>query len=271
MITASLVLYKSKLSEVHTVLNCVENSCIQKVFVIDNSPTDQLRTSVKQYTKAEYVYGQGNIGFGAANNIGMKASIELGAQYHIILNPDIIFKERVISGLRLYMDSHPDIGLIKPALTYPDGRFNASAFMLPSPYTYICKKIIPSRFTKKQTYRRQLRDLDLSVPREVPNMSGSFLFIRNEVLKRVGLFDDRFFMYFEDFDLVRRIHKESKIVFYPHETMIHAHAAEHRKNFRLFLKGAVSAVKYFNKWGWLFDADRRKWNAEVRMDKNIIH
>ncbi len=271
MITASLVLYKSKPSEVHRVLKCVEDSTINIVYVIDNSPTDELRTIVKiGFTKAIYIYGQGNIGFGAGNNIGIKESIKLNSEYHIILNPDIVFEPRVISGLYSFMDIHKEIGLIKPALTHIDGSFNASAFMLPTPMTYFCKRLFPKSISKKLANKRQLRDLDLNLVREVPNMSGSFMFIRVDVLRVVGMFDDRYFMYFEDFDLVRRIHKVSKVVYYPHETMIHAHTAEHRRNLKLFMKGVLSAIKYFNKWGWFIDADRRRWNKEVRLEESII-
>lgn len=252
-------------------LKCVEDSDINIVYVIDNSPTDELRKILeKGFIKVVYIYGQGNVGFGAGNNIGIKESIKLNSHYHIVLNPDIIFEPRVISGLYSFMNVHKEIGLIKPSLTHLDGSFNASVFMLPSPMTYFCKRLLPKGISKKISSKRQLKDLDLNLVREVPNMSGCFMFIRIDVLKKVGLFDDRYFMYFEDFDLVRRIHKVSKVVYYPHETMIHAHAAEHRHNFKLFIKGVLSAIKYFNKWGWFIDSDRRRWNKDVRSDKSVI-
>ena len=70
-------------------------------------------------------------------------------------------------------------------------------------------------------------------------------------------------MYFEDFDLVRRIHKVSKIEYYPEVTIVHAHAAEHKTNKKLLWAGFKSGVKYFNKWGWFFDRDRKNWNKQV--------
>ena len=104
----------------------------------------------------------------------------------------------------------------------------------------------------------------------MPIFSGSFLFIRTSVFDKVGLFDDRYFMYFEDFDLVRRIHKVSQTVFYPKDTIIHAHAAEHKTNRKLLMISIKSAIKYFNKWGWFFDKDRRVWNKEAQSDKSIL-
>ncbi len=272
MITASLVLYKSKQSEVQRVLDCVEKSCIDSIYVIDNSPTDDLRHIVKpEFAKAVYIFGQGNVGFGEGNNIGITEGINASAKYHVVLNPDIIFEPRVIDGLLGYMELHKEIGVIKPALTHIDGSFNASALMLPSPLTILGKRLLPKSLAKRINYKHELQDVDLGVIREVPNFSGSFMFIRASVLEKVGLFDDRYFMYFEDFDLVRRIHEVSKVVYYPFETIIHAHAAEHRTNRKLLVISMCAAYRYFNKWGWFFDSNRRKWNKAVRNDNSVLH
>lgn len=271
MITASLVLYKSKPSEVQRVLECVENSSIDVVYVIDNSPTDELKSIITgHFEKAKYFYGQGNVGFGDGNNIGIQKAIENNSNYHVVLNPDIIFQKRVIDGLKDYMDRNPDIGLIKPALTNFDGSFMASAMMLPTPFALFGKRLLPTTIADRINYYGEFRDLDLSVIRSVPIVSGSFMFIRVDLLKQIGGFDNRYFMYFEDFDLARRIHKKSKVVYYPLETIIHAHAAEHRTSRKLFWISIKSAIKYFNKWGWWFDSDRRKWNKEARSENSVL-
>ena len=270
MITASLVLYKSKVSEVERVLGCVENSIIDKVYVIDNSPSDDLKTVVSQYPKAEYFFGQGNVGYGEGNNIGIRKAMEEGSTYHAILNPDIIFKGEVIEHLVAYMDEHQDAGLIKPQLAHLDESFEGTAMLLPSPLDTFGRRLLPRRWIEKINNRFELRNQDLTVIRNVPIFSGSFLFIRSSVFEKAGLFDDRYFMYFEDFDLVRRIHKVSKTVFYPKDTIIHAHAAEHKTNRKLLMISIKSAIKYFNKWGWFFDKDRRAWNKEALSDKSIL-
>lgn len=271
MITASLVLYKSKPYEVERVLGCVENSVIDKLYVVDNSPSNDLWGLVHQKSsKADYIYGQGNVGFGEGNNIGIRKALSAGSVYHAILNPDIIFENDVIVKLQSFMECHEDVGLIKPSLTHLDGTFEAAAMLLPSPYVTFGRRLLPPKMVGRINARFELRDLDLSVIRNVPIFSGSFLFIRTSVFQKVGLFDDRYFMYFEDFDLVRRIHKVCKTVFYPHATVIHAHAAEHKTNRKLLLISIKSAIKYYNKWGWLFDSERRKWNREARMKESIL-
>lgn len=271
MITSSLVLFKSKPLEVERVLACVERSIFDKVYVVDNSPSDVLKDIVLSTSpKAEYIYGQGNVGYGEGNNIGIKKAIASGSRYHAILNPDIIFEAEVIEHLVSYMNDHLDTGLIKPQLTHMDESFEGTAMLLPTPLDTFGRRLLPKKWVEKINNKFELRNQDLTVIRNVPIFSGSFLFIRTSVFETVGMFDDHYFMYFEDFDLVRRIHKVSKTVFYPKDTIIHAHAAEHKTNRKLLMISIKSAIKYFNKWGWFFDKDRRVWNKEAQSDRSIL-
>jgi len=96
---------------------------------------------------------------------------------------------------------------------------------------------------------------------EVPYLSGCFMFMRVEVLKKIGLFDERFFMYLEDTDLSRRIHRVSKTIYYPEVSIYHEYGKGSYKNPRLSLYHIKSAFKYFNKYGWFFDKERVRVNT----------
>lgn len=272
MITASIVTFKTKPVELKRIIQCSINSIIDIVYIIDNSPTDELRTLVSNFKshKLIYIYGQGNIGFGRANNIGIKKSLEKGSEYHIILNPDIIFESEGFEMMKDFMDRHNDVGMMAPKLIYPDGKPQVTAMMLPTPLDMFGRRLLPNFIKERINEHYELRNCDLSVSRCIPNICGCFMFIRTSVLTMSGLFDDRFFMYFEDFDLVRRVHKVSIIAYFPHATVIHAHAAEHRTNRFLLKESIKSAIKYFNKWGWIFDSERRQWNKDVFKDESII-
>lgn len=272
MITASIVTYKTKENELRRILQCALEANLDLVYVVDNSPTDSLRSILTQFSidKVLYIYGQGNIGFGSGNNIAMRKALEIGSVYHIILNPDIIFDRNAIRGLITYMQNHKEVGVVVPKLTYPDGRFQAAAMLLPSPFVIFARRLMPQSIVRFINERYELLDCDLSVPREVPNVCGCFILIRSETLDKAGIFDERFFMYFEDFDLVRRLHQHAKVVYYPKVSIIHAHAAEHRKNKALLRASIKSAIKYFNKWGWFWDIDRIKRNKFSLSDKSII-
>jgi len=96
------------------------------------------------------------------------------------------------------------------------------------------------------------------------------MFLNYKILKEHNLyFDDRFFMYFEDFDLMRRIHKVSKTIFYPHVSIIHDHAKESYKSKKKLIQHIKSAIKYFNKWGWIFDKERKEMNDTASKMKEL--
>lgn len=271
MITASLVLYKTKEEDLEKVIGCVNNSIIKKLYVIDNSPTDLLRELVLHLSnKTEYIYGQGNVGYGSANNIGIQNSISCNADYHIVLNPDIFFEPSVISDLEMFADQHQDVGLLLPKVVYPDGRLQYLCKLMPTPMDIFGRRFIPLKYMKKRNERYEMHRMGYDKAWNCPILSGCFMFMRVSVLKQSGLFDDSFFMYFEDFDLMRRIHRVSKTVFFPDSTIIHDHAAEHHTNRRLLKASIKSAIQYFNKWGWIFDSERRRVNRHAFDVSNFI-
>lgn len=272
MITASLVLYKTKEDELRRVLLCIEKSLIDKVYVVDNSPTDSLKTIVRDFNVERFIYcyGQGNVGFGSGNNIGMRYAQEVQSQYHIILNPDIIFENEAIICLRDFMDQNNDVALTAPQLKYPSGVFQAAAMLLPTPLVIFGRRFLPDSIVQRINGKYEFLSYDMSKPREVPNVCGCFMMLRTSVLKESGLFDERFFMYFEDFDFVRRVNKYGKVVYFPFTTVIHAHGNAHRKNKSLLKAGLKSGIQYFNKWGWLFDKERRQRNNYSLSDKSVL-
>ncbi len=271
MITASLVLYKTKEKDLQKVIGCVNDSIIKKLFVIDNSPSDSLRELVLHLSnKTEYFYGQGNVGYGNAHNIGIQNSVRCNAEYHIVLNPDIFFESSVISDLELFAEHHKEVGLLLPKVVYPDGRLQYLCKLLPTPLDIFGRRFLPSNFIKKRNEKYEMHKMGYNKVWNCPILSGCFMFMRISVLKQTGLFDNRFFMYFEDFDLMRRIHRVSKTAFYPYSTIIHDHAAEHHKNKSLLKASIKSAIQYFNKWGWVFDMERERVNKQAFDMSNLI-
>ena len=90
------------------------------------------------------------------------------------------------------------------------------------------------------------------------------MFLRNSTLKENNIFfDDRFFMYFEDFDLIRRLHRVGKTIFYPDVSIIHDHEKESYKSKKMLMVHIKSAIKYFNKYGWFIDKERRLMNKRI--------
>ncbi len=98
---------------------------------------------------------------------------------------------------------------------------------------------------------------------DVPFLSGCFMFLRTEALRNVGLFDESIFLYTEDTDLTRRIHKHYRTIFYPEVTIYHYNQRGSYKDFVIFIHHILSAIKYFNKWGWFDDNEREDINQRI--------
>jgi GT2 family glycosyltransferase len=98
---------------------------------------------------------------------------------------------------------------------------------------------------------------------DVPFLSGCFMFLRTEILRTVGLFDEQFFLYTEDTDLSRRIHKHFRTVYFPQVTIYHYHQRGSYQSFWLMWCNIKSAVRYFNKWGWRKDIEREFFNERT--------
>ncbi len=262
MTTASIVIYKSDRQELETVLSCTVQSIVEKIWVIDNSPTDELKWVVGVSSKIEYVFGQGNIGYGAAHNIAIHNSIRYGAKYHVIINPDISFSNQAITILADFMDENPQVGQLMPKVVCPNGELQYLCKLLPSPMDLIGRKFIPFKsYVLKRNYRYEMHNFDYNSVKEVPNLSGCFMFCRVDALNKVGGFDDNFFMYCEDIDLCRRIGMSGyKTMYNPSVTIVHAHKKESFRNKKMLKAHIKSAIRYFNKWGWVFDNYRHKIN-----------
>ena len=263
MTTASIVTYKTDRQELATVLRCLNDSPVERVYIVDNSPDDSLCDFADFHPSVEYIWGHGNIGYGAAHNIAIQKSQERGTQYHIVLNADIRFVPGTIETLLKYMESHTDVGQVMPLVYYPNGEIQYLCKMIPTPFNLIFKRFFPESFSKKTTEKFQLKFTGYNKEMNVPYLSGCFMFLRVSALKEVGLFDERFFMYPEDIDLTRRVHEKYRTMFFPGASIIHAHAAESRTSKKMLKIHIVNMIRYFNKWGWFYDPKRRKYNRQL--------
>jgi len=264
MISASIVTYKNKIEEIdELVFTLINSSITSKLYIVDNSPTNKLQGKLPQ-KKTEYIFVGKNIGYGAAHNIAIKKSVRENIKYHLVINPDIIINDGVIDELIEYMEEHEEVGLVMPKILYLDGETQYLCKLLASPFDLIARRFIPFKKAKvKRNIKYELRFTGYDKIIKVPSLSGCFMLLRTDVLKKVGEFDERFFMYCEDFDFCRRIGEVSKTVFYPKVSVTHNYEKGSYKNLKLLKCHIISAIKYFNKWGWFFDKDRRAINRET--------
>lgn len=262
-ISASIVLYKNDVDELLRAISSFLNTDLNvRLFLIDNSPTNNLATIIDD-PRVEYHYLSNNIGFGSAHNKAFNLVLN-NSKYHIVLNPDIYFEKGVLESIYSFMESNEDVGLLMPRICYPDGENQYLCKLLPSPFDLILRKFLPfPSFVEKYTELYQLKNANYLTLMEVPSLSGCFMFLRTNIINKVGGFDERFFMYCEDLDFSRRINNQFKTVYYPNATVYHEFHRDSYKNKKLLWIHISSAIKYFNKWGWVIDQDRKNVNKRT--------
>lgn len=268
-LSASIVLYKTPRSQIEAVLKSVfESKCVEILYIIDNSPDDRWRILEKENedgkTKIRYIHNE-NLGYGESHNIAMHESVSSGFSYHVVLNPDIRFDADVLPALLNFMEENKDASYVLPKVVYPDGEIQYLCKLLPTPGDLIFRRFLPKiKWTEKKDARYCLKSSGYDKVMNPPCLSGCFMFMRFSVLSENNIFfDDSFFMYFEDFDLIRRLHRISRTLYFPDVQIVHDHQKASYKSRKMLLAHIRSAFKYFGKYGWWFDRERREMNRKI--------
>ncbi|MFN4074566.1 MAG: glycosyltransferase family 2 protein [Cloacibacterium sp.] len=269
LVTASIVLYNNDVKVLSDAIKSFLNSNFpykKHLYLIDNSPNETLKQLVSiSPENITYIFNPTNPGFGAAHNIAIKKAIEGGSKYHLVLNPDVYFENTTIDLLLKFMNDQPNVGNVMPKVFYPDGNLQYLCKFLPTPYDWIGRRFNPfKKMVDKRNDYFEMRFTGYDKVMDVPYLSGCFMFLRVDALKKIGFFDEGIFMYGEETDLCRRlIDGGYRTVFYPNATIYHHFEKGSHKSFRLTKIGIQSAIYYFNKWGWFFDKRRKEINTEA--------
>jgi len=264
--TGSIVLYNSPVETVKSAIQSFFNSTGDNklLILIDHSPQDNLKvlTDIFNTPQITYYHHPENRGYGAGHNIAIQKIWDL-SPIHYVINPDIIFDSNVISYLNDIHIKNKDVGLLMPQIRNPKGEIQYLAKLIPTPLDVIGKRFLPTAWMKSRLERYQLMSTSYQHVMNVPYLSGAFMSIKVDALKTVGLFDERFFMYPEDIDLSRRIHEHYKTLYIPQVFVTHIHEAASYKNYKMLWIHMTNMIKYFNKWGWIWDKKRKKINRQV--------
>lgn len=269
-VSGSIVAYKSHPAELEQAILSFLNTTLRvRMLVVDNSPTEILGPMCRRLG-TEYLFAGKNYGFGAGHNIALRRAPS--AKYHLALNPDVQFEPEALAELVEFLELNETVGLVMPRVFYPDGSPQRLCKRLPAPFDILARRTFPKPL--KRLYHRQmslfeLSNLNTNTVLSVPHLSGCFMLMRKQALLDCGLFDERFFLYFEDIDLTRRIHERYETVYYPHVNIIHRHEKGSYKSLRLLFYGIRSAVRYFNKWGWVWDEQRDLANSVIGPRVNL--
>ncbi len=194
-----------------------------KILIVDNNSTDfKTHEKVPEFLpKAKVIFRDRNYGFGRSMNF---AAQRIDAKYYFLLNPDIrIVDPETLNKLVAYMEARPDTGLIAPKLLHFDGSRQDTCRRFPAWHMPIVQRTWLNKTKWGQKYIKHflMHDFDQTNETSVDWVQGSAMFIPSYVWRLVNGFDDRFWMYFEDIDLCRRIWQTGYRVTYLPDVVIH--------------------------------------------------
>jgi GT2 family glycosyltransferase len=227
------------------------------LYVVDNGPPEGLgpiAQAAQAFSSAgtlEILHGHGNVGYGRANNLVLP---RLESQAHLVMNPDVeLDRDALVAALEALREDDR-VGAVAPAVRGPLGERQYLCKRYPSVWVLFLRGFAPAfvraRFAGALE-RYEMRDLPNDrVTAPVPLASGCFMLMRTPLFKRVGGFDPRFFMYFEDYDLSLRIGREAEVAYVPQARIVHHGGEASRKGLQHVAWFTRSAWRFFAIHGW---------------------
>lgn len=256
----SLVLYQHTLADIQSTLDSlIRTDSVHKIILVDNGGCDW--ANHLNHAKISYIKAERNGGFGYGHNLAIHKYAHL-SDYFLICNPDIDFDPDELEKL-LRVANSSSAGFYSPKIIYPDGTDQFGQRLLPTPLNLFARRFLPEHFSKILDDRYLLKTRSIEKPVSIHNASGSFMFFRSECLLALDGFDERYFMYMEDIDLSRRCAQRFGVLYVPSVCVIHEHQQASYKSKILLRAHIISAIQYFNKWGWIFDKQRKESNRET--------
>lgn len=210
-----------------------------KLYVVDNASCDGTDNKIADMGFT-VLKNDKNEGFGAAHNKVFRHTL---GKYHFVINPDITLKSDVIADMADYFEANPDVVMAMPKILNTDG----SEQKLPKERPTF-KRLFFGRLYSKIRSEYVWAEKQITEPTEIDFCSGCFFCIRTDALKKLGGFDERFFMYLEDADLALRAKSYGKVMFLPQFSVTHAWERESAKSVKYLIIHIISCIKFLFKW-----------------------
>lgn len=185
-----------------------------EIILIDNASSEPIEFFIKDFAEIRLIKNKENIGFGPANNQGIRLA---RGKFILLLNSDTIVINRAIDQCLSYLKKNDDIGLLGCKLLYEDGSIQKSLIHKSTPWQYLINS--NPLFSKGLSIKPKY---DYNKIQRTSGVSGAFMLFRKEVFQKVKPFDPDIFMYSEETELCRnRISEHFNIIYYPEATVIH--------------------------------------------------
>lgn len=208
-----------------------------KLYVFDNASSDDTVEKIKKISGISVFENQSNLGFGSAHNGVL--SKEMG-KYHFVINPDIMISDDILSKMADFMEENPEVVMAMPKILNTDGTEQFLPKEVPN-----FKYLFLGRLSEKIRADYIWQGKKITQPTDVDFCTGCFFCIRSDVFKKLGGFDERYFMYMEDADLTLRAKKYGRVVMVPNISVTHEWERTSAKNIKYLMIHIFSAFKFF--------------------------
>ena len=222
-----------------------------EILLVDNRSNDGTHEFVERNFLEVLVFDNPNrSGYGENHNLNLRRA---HGRYFVIMNSDMKVEPNVFFCLRDYMDQNCDVGVISPKILNEDGTIQGLNKRYPTLLDLFLRRFLPKplqRLFRRRLDYYEMRDIGYDHICDVPFLSGAFMFCRTDLLKSLGGFDPKYFLYFEDVDLCRRVQRTHRTVYSPHVSVTHFWQRSAHRNWTYTYFFIKSALRYFSEWGY---------------------
>jgi N-acetylglucosaminyl-diphospho-decaprenol L-rhamnosyltransferase len=190
-----------------------------EVIIIDNASKDNSAEMIStEHPDITLIKNAQNVGFGRANNQALPG---IHSRYLLLLNTDAFVQPDTISKTVEFMDAHPRCGILGVRLVGRDGELQPSCRFFPTPWKIFLDRSGLGRFFKNAAMMDDM-SWDHASVRDCDWVPGCYLLVRKEVIDQVGLFDPRYFLYYEEVDLCFAAKAAGwQVTYYPYTSVVH--------------------------------------------------
>lgn len=224
-----------------------------KLTLVDNGNDNELEelAHAAGWPAVEVLSGHGNVGFGRGHNLVLNGDL---GELHLILNPDVYLQPDALIHAMRFLQSHPDCGMLSPAIVGAESGWHFLCKRYPSILDLFLRGFAPRWVRCLSRSRMDRYEMKMSgtpsVQWDPPIVSGCFMLCRTDVLRQLGGFDPRYFLYFEDFDLSLRAGNIARLAAVSTVRIAHFGGGAARKGGRHIRMFCRSAKLFFSTHGW---------------------
>jgi GT2 family glycosyltransferase len=190
-----------------------------EILIVDNDSKDHSADVLRhEYPQITLIENNKNVGFGRANN---QALPFIKGRYVLLINTDAFVEPDTIAKTVQYMDANPECGILGVKLLGRDGELQPSCRFFPTPWNIFLKRTGLNRLVKRT---KMVDDMswDHASVRECDWVPGCYYLVRKEVIDQVGLFDPRYFLYYEEIDHCFAAKRAGwKVTYFPYTSVVH--------------------------------------------------